>query len=193
MGEQAVWDFAAETDLPVTVIRPATVYGPRSGEFVVRIGQLLADRMMLFVDGGHACAGLLFIDNGVDGIIAAATSPNTVGKVYNLRDEGTESWREYVNALADGLALPRPKINLPEGLIMGVGRLMELVYRRLPLRGNPMITRHAVYSSCVDQAYAIDRAKADFGFRSRVPFPEAMQKTIAWCNSPAGRALIKHK
>ncbi len=193
MGEQAVWDFAAETGLRVTVVRPASIYGPRGTEFVVRIVELLAERTMLFVNGGRACAGLIFIDNAVDGIIGAATAPNSVGNVYNLRDEGAETWRDYVDALADGLGLPRSRISVPQGLLMGVGHLMEFTYSALHLRGNPMVTRHGAYSISVDQAYSFDRAKTDFGFHSAVSFPEAMQKTIQWCNSPEGRAMIKRK
>lgn len=191
MGEQAVWDFVAETGLPATVIRPMNIYGPRSKDFVAEIVKLLADRSMLFVNGGKSCAGLLFIDNAVDGIIAAAQSPNTVGKAYNLRDESTQTWREYVDALADGLGLPKAKISLPQGFALGAGRMMELLYGGLRLSARPLLTRHAIYLIAVDQAYAIDRAKADFGFRSRISYPEAMQKTLAWCDSPEGRVMSK--
>ena len=191
LGEQAVWDFGAESGLPFTVIRPVTIYGPRSKDFVVEIANLLADRSMLFVNGGQAVAGLLFIDNAVEGIIAAANSPKTLRKAYNLRDETKETWREYVDALADGLGMPRAKISLPQGLALGVGRLFELVYGGLRLSARPLLTRHAVYLIAVDQAYQIKQAKADFGFRSTVSFPQAMQKTIDWCNSPEGRAVIK--
>ncbi|MBP7960328.1 MAG: NAD-dependent epimerase/dehydratase family protein [Caldilineaceae bacterium] len=191
MGEQAVWDFGAETGLPFTVIRPVTIYGPRSKDFVVEIANLLADRSMIVVNGGQAVAGLLYIHNAVKGIIDAANSPNTLSKAYNLRDESTETWREYVDALADGLGLPRAKISLPQGMALGVGRLFETLYGGLRLSARPLLTRHAVYLIAVDQAYAIDRAKADFGFRSAVAFPQAMQKTIDWCNSPEGRAVIK--
>lgn len=193
MGEQAVWDFTAESGLPVTVIRPANIFGPRSKDFVVEICNALADRSMPLVDGGQAVAGLLFIDNGVAGIIAAANSPRTVSKAYNLRDESNENWRTYVDALADGLGMPRASINLPQGLALGVGRMFEIVYGSLRLSSRPLLTRTAIHLISADQAFPIDRAKTDFGFRSAVSFPQAMQKTIEWCKSPEGRAVIKFK
>lgn len=193
LGEQAVWDFAAATGLPVTVIRPVNIYGPRSKDFVAEIANLLADRSMLFVDGGKAAAGLLFIENAADAIIAAATSPHTLGKAYNLRDESSETWREYVDALADGLGLPRAKISLPQGMALGAGWLFEALYGGLRLSARPLLTRTAVYLIAVDQAYPIHRAVTDFGFTSTVNFDQAMRKTIEWCNSPEGRAAIKRK
>ena len=84
MGEKFVWDYYKETGLPMTVIRPATIYGPRSKDLVLEIVRLLLKKQMVLINHGDSRAGLLYIDNAVEGIIQAAASPNTVGEAYNL-------------------------------------------------------------------------------------------------------------
>jgi len=100
-AEKAVWR-EARGGLPVTVIRPATIYGPRGKAFVADIAVHLRKGQMAYIDGGRATGGFLYVDNAVDGIIAAARCPAARGEVYNLSDGTGATWREYVSALATG-------------------------------------------------------------------------------------------
>jgi nucleoside-diphosphate-sugar epimerase len=50
-GEECVWE-ASRRGLPVTVVRPATIYGPRSKDFVIEIAKLIRQGTMAVVDGG---------------------------------------------------------------------------------------------------------------------------------------------
>lgn len=190
LGEQAVWEAQRESGLPVTVVRPVSIYGPRSQDFVTEIASLLLQGQMLLVDGGRARAGLLYIDNAVDALIAAATLPQAVGQVYNLRDEGDETWAAYVGALAEGLGTRPPWLNLPSGVALAAARLFELAAGALRLKGRPLLTRHAVYLMFRDQGYAIDKARRELGFRSRVGFSEGVTRTLAWLATAEGRAAL---
>ena len=193
LGERAVWAFSEETGLPVTVIRPVSIYGPGDTDFVTEIGSLLLKRQMVMIDGGSCRAGLLYLSNAVDGIIRAADSPDTVGQAYNLRDETDETWGDYVCTLADGLGTRRPWINLPGRVALALGHLFEATYGALGVRSRPLFTRHAVYVLIRDQGYPITRAVRDFGFRSQVSFAEGMRRTVAWLHSEEGRAAVRRR
>jgi len=190
LGEQAVLDCHKQTGLPVTIVRPVTVYGPRSKDWVIEIGKLLRTGKMMFVDGGSSCAGFLYIDNAVDGIIAAATSPRTNGLVYNLRDGSNETWREYVDALAAGMKAKPVKKSISSRLALGIARASEAVYGGLRVRSRPLLTRHAVYLMSRDQGYGIDRARQDLSFTPSVDFDAGMAATLRWVESDEGRASI---
>ncbi|MGB7190034.1 MAG: NAD-dependent epimerase/dehydratase family protein [Acidobacteriaceae bacterium] len=181
LAEKAVWRAAREDGLPVTVLRPATIYGPRGKAFVADIAELLRKRQMASIGGGRARGGFLYVDNAVDAMIAAAHSPATVGEAYNLADGTGVSWKQYVAALADGLGLSRPWIDLPYGTAMAVAAAMEAPYRCVhALPGRPLLTRHAVYLLGRDQEYPSDKARAKFGFASRVSFAEGIAESAAW-------------
>lgn len=185
LGERAVWACHRVTGLPVTVVRPATIYGPRSKDAVGEIAGLLRKRQMVLLGHGAARAGLLYVDNAVDGIIEAAVSPLGEGRAYNLRDEGDQTWRDYVHALAARLGTPTPRIDLPVSLALGAGWLSEAVYGALRSRRRPLLTRHAVYLLGRDQDYAIEAARRDLGFRSRVSFAEGIDRSVAWFEAEA--------
>src|SRR6185437_5238018 len=99
---------AQQSGLPVTVVRPATIYGPRGKAFVSDIAAFLRKRQMISIDGGHATAGLLYVDNAADAMIAAARSPAAEGRAYNLSDGSGTTWKQYVSALACALGCKPP-------------------------------------------------------------------------------------
>jgi nucleoside-diphosphate-sugar epimerase len=180
LGETAVWEWESNTGLPVTVIRPVSIYGPRSKDFVTEIATLMLKRQMVLLDGGDCRAGLLYVDNAADGIIQAAESPHTVGEAYNLRDETDETWGHYTKALAEGLGTGLPWIRLSGRVALGLAAASEAVYRVLRVKSRPLLTRHAVYVFIRDQGYSIEKAQRDFGFRSRVSFREGVRRSLDW-------------
>jgi nucleoside-diphosphate-sugar epimerase len=183
LGEAAVWEASEKTGLPVTILRPATIYGPRGSAFVTDIVKLLREGSMALFDSGRVRGGFCYVDNVADAMIAAAMSPDTIGRAYNIADATNATWKQYVFALADGMNLKRPWLNLPSSLAMPLGRAMESAYRVLPLPGRPLLTRHAVLLCSRDQEYPVARAKQDFGFAPAVDFAEGMRRSVAWAKS----------
>ncbi len=180
LAEQAVWS-SSRKGLPVTVVRPATIYGPRGRAFVKDIAGLLQSRQMAYIGSGRARGGFLYIDNAVDAMIAAARSPAAQGQAYNLTDGTDVKWKEYVMALADGLGCNPPWIDLPYRIAMAIAGVMETPYRWLKnLPGRPLLTRHAVFLLGRDQEFASGKARGDFGFAPRVSFEEGVARSVAW-------------
>lgn len=179
-AEQAVWRAARE-GLPVAVVRPATIYGPRGKAFVTDIADLLQRRQMAYIGGGRATGGFLYVDNAVSAMIEAAVSPVAEGQVYNLSDGTGATWNRYVTALAEGLGFRSPWIDLPYGLAMSIAAGMEAPYRLVKaLPGRPMLTRHAVFLLARDQEFPCDKARGEIGFSSKVSFEEGIARSVAW-------------
>jgi nucleoside-diphosphate-sugar epimerase len=183
LAEEAVWRASSE-GLPVTVVRPATIYGPRGKAFVADIAVLLRKGQMAYIDGGRATGGFLYVDNAVDAMISAARSPGAIGQVYNLSDGTGVTWRTYVDAMADGLGFKPPWINLPYTAAMAIAGAMEAPYRWMKmLSGRPMLTRHAVFLLGRDQEFPNRKACAEIGFASRVSMEEGIARSVAWVKS----------
>lgn len=182
-AEQAVWRASRE-GLPVTVVRPATIYGPRGKAFVTDIAELLRQRQMAHINGGRATGGFLYVDNAAAAMIAAAQSAVAEGQVYNLSDGTGVTWNAYVAALAVGIGCKPPWIDLPYGVAMAIAGAMEAPYHWIKaLPGRPMLTRHAVLLLANDQEFPSDQARADFGFVSQVTFEEGIARSVAWVKS----------
>lgn len=185
-GENLVWQ-AGHSGLPITIIRPATIYGPRGKEFVVNIAKHIGARTMAVIDGGRSTGGFAYVDNVVDAMISAAFAPSTIGRAYNIVDGTGASWQAYVAALADGLREHRPWIDLPSAAAWPLARAMEVVHSTLRLPGRPLLTRHAVLLLSRDQEFPSGAARGDFNFAPRVSLCEGISRTVEWLASPGRR------
>jgi nucleoside-diphosphate-sugar epimerase len=190
LGEQAAREAAARTGVPLTVVRPATVYGPGGRDAVVGAARrLLAGRQVL-VGRGEAAAGLCFVTNLADALIAAADCPAAAGRVYNVRDPEPVSWRRYLTALAEGLGARPPRLSLPLPAAQAVAAASEALHGVLRRRSAPSLTRQAARLWGHDQCHPVDRAQRDFGLKGEVGFEEGMRRTLAWLDSAEGRLRV---
>ncbi len=137
--------------------------------------------------GGNTCAGLIFVDNAVDFIIHATQSSIALGQAYNLRDETDETWRQYLDTLANGLGYRSAYINFNPNVALFLGQVLtgfhEALYGAIHIPGRPLITKHVVYVMSRDQGYLIDKAKRDLGFKSTISFDQGMERTLDWLYS----------
>ena len=166
--------------VPITIVRPATIYGPRGREFVVNIAKHIRTRTMAVMNGGQSAGGFAYVDNVVDAMIGAALSPVTLNRAYNIADGSRASWRDYVNALADALGDRHPWIDLPFAAAWRLARALEGVHSTLHLPGRLLLTRHAVLLLSRDQEFPCAAAERDFGFAPAVSFREGISRTIEW-------------
>ncbi|HEX6497091.1 MAG TPA: NAD-dependent epimerase/dehydratase family protein [Acidobacteriaceae bacterium] len=183
-GEAAVWRAHREHGVPVTVVRPATIYGPRGKDFVVEIAKLLRQKLMLLIcngrTGGSPRGGFTYVDNVATAMMQAAMHPATLGRAYNISDGTGTTWREYTNALADALGYKRPWLRLPFPAAMALAPVMEGVQRALRLPGRPLLTRHAVHLLGQDQEFPAVRAREEFGFAPQVSFADGIARSAVW-------------
>jgi nucleoside-diphosphate-sugar epimerase len=187
LAEKAVWREAQQSGLPVTVVRPATIYGPRGKAFVSDIAALLRKRQMISIDGGRATAGLLYVDDAVDAMIAAARSPAAEGRAYNLADGSGTTWKEYVSALAGKLGCKLPWIDLPFRTTIRIAHIMEAPFRYLAMPGRPLLTRHAVFLLGRHQEFPTHKACAELDFAPKVSVNEGIARSVDWLKSASSQ------
>lgn len=179
MGERLVWD-ASRAGMPVTIVRPATIYGPRGTVFATEFAEHLRAGSMALIGGGRAPGGFCYVDNVVDALLAAADSRAAKGEVYNLSDGTGVTWREYVNGLADGLGYRRPWMDIPTAIAFAMARGMEAGWSVLGVRQRPLLTRHAVYLLSRNQEFPNGKARRELGFVPRISMEEGLRRTINW-------------
>ena len=176
-GEELVWQAAA-AGLPITVVRPASIYGPGGKAFVTDIAALLRQRLMLLVDGGRAPGGFVYVDDVCRAMLLAAVAPVALGEAYNLSSVDGTTWRAYTAALAGALGLTAPWLQLPFGAALALAAVSELPHRA-GLPGRPLLTRHAVHLLGRDQQYSTAKAREQLGWAPRVALDEGIARSVA--------------
>jgi nucleoside-diphosphate-sugar epimerase len=105
MAERVVWQFWQEHRLPVVVVRPTFVWGPRSAGFtMLPVNRMKLGRWFL-VDSGRGACHAVYIDNLVDALLLTGVTPGAVGEAFLITDGKGCTWAEFFGHYAQMLGL----------------------------------------------------------------------------------------
>jgi nucleoside-diphosphate-sugar epimerase len=183
LGDRLALDFQKTTGLPVTVVRPATIFGPRSKDWVVELSRHLKAGRALTVAGGRSPAGLVYVDDVVHAMTGLAETTAAAGEAYNVVDPHAMTWREYFDAVADALAVPRPRLDVGPATAWGLSHVCEAAYRILGMRSRPLFTRHVVFLLTRSQQYDSRKLMATVEGFPQVGLAAGLERTMGWLKS----------
>jgi nucleoside-diphosphate-sugar epimerase len=165
--------------LPLTVVRPPAVYGPRDRD-ILDFFQAVKRHVCPVVGGGSARSlSLVHARDLAAGTVDACRHPDTVGETYFLGSERPYAWNDVKQAATAALDTWAVTVPVPGPLVGLVGAASEawgaLTGTHPPLnRDKAREIRHA----CT--ACSIEKARRDFGYRPSVALDEGVAATIRW-------------
>jgi nucleoside-diphosphate-sugar epimerase len=183
-AELEVMYFHTRYQLPVTIIRPATVYGPRSINVIGEISGAIRSGQMLLINDGKANAGLCYISNLIQAIVLAAESDSAIGECFNVADRSQVSWKTFIDDLADQLGEQKKYYNMHYGVANILGLLLENSYRVLRmttgLKFSALLSRQAVQVMGREQDFNTDKIQSLLGYRPIVNYQLGLKETVKW-------------
>jgi nucleoside-diphosphate-sugar epimerase len=99
-AEEVAFKYYKERGLPLVVIRPANVYGPRSSFWTVELMMMIKSGQLELIEGGQGMSNHVYIDNLVDAILLAAGSDAAVGEAFIVSDGAGTDWKEFLGHYA---------------------------------------------------------------------------------------------
>ncbi|CAN5470845.1 NAD(P)-dependent oxidoreductase [soil metagenome] len=180
-GELAVAE-AVGAGLDAGVVRPPWFYGPwqpaRQTTFftMVRTG-----RFPVFGHGDQR-RSMVYVDNLVDGVLAALHTPGVGGRAYWIADAEPYTVTDIVAAVrsaleATGLECHDRTLRVPTA----VARIAERVDGALQSRGRYQQQLHVLGEMGHSIAVDIGAARRDLGYEPRVSIVDGMRTSVAWC------------
>jgi nucleoside-diphosphate-sugar epimerase len=173
-GEEAVrevWD-----QIPATIIRPSSVYGPRQQETELLI-KLISKRIVPLLKRKKETTSLIYIKDLIQGILKAALSPKSKNQVYYLTDGNGYSWRKIILTvkkvvLGESLFFP-----LPEGLIYISAWLVDMLKKTGVIKSyfGRKLWRAMTQTPWL---FSSSKAEKDFGFRARYSLENGIKETV---------------
>jgi len=183
-AEAEVRRAASADGLEVVILRPATIYGPRSQDVVGEIARAIRGRNMVLVDRGRAVAGLVYVDNLIDAALLALRSDAAPGEAFNVSDGLGVTWKQFTDGLAAGLDSPPVRWSMPYRLAHGLGFSLEHGYRAMRratrVKLPPLLSRQAVHVLGRDQKFSARKASELLGWEPRVGYEDGLQATVQW-------------
>ncbi len=186
-AERLALQYHRKQGVPVTILRPGFVYGPRDRMVLPRLVDRLKERSVIYIARGRYALNTVYVGNVVDAVLLAIDAPAEacVGEVFNITDGEFVSKRKFFETVADGLGLKRPRgfPPVPIWLARVMANWREGVFRRKNKPHPPRITQAQLKFAGLNLDFSIAKARTKLGYTPRVLFDEGMKKALEWYKS----------
>ncbi len=176
MGENAV--LAYKDKLPVTIIRPPGVYGPRDTEIFIFF-KLIKKHIKPLFGFRENYLSLVYVKDLVEGTCLAGECGKAVGQIYFIANEKPSSFSDAEDLIQNALKVKAIIIRIPVFLLIFSAFLSQLFSR---IKGeaasfNPQKAREisGKYWIC-----DVSKAKRDLGFTPKYSLEQGAIETVDW-------------
>ncbi len=180
-AERLALQYQCEHAVPVVVLRPGFIYGPRDRTLMPEVVKNLTAGKVHYLGGDQRLLNTIYVGNLVEAFFRAVESPAAIGQVYNLTDGEAVTRQRFFEAVCGGLDLPLPHQRLPRRLAALVVRLLRWQGLRAERKGRTALLPPARYKFLLlNLDFSIEKAKRELGYRPPYTFDQGMAETIAW-------------
>ena len=179
IAEKAV--LAANSDALATIaLRPRLIWGPGDQQILPRLVERAnAGRLRIVGDGSNP-VDTTYIDNAAqahfDAFEHLAVGAACAGRAYFISNGEPKPMGELINALLEAAGAPRVEKHLSFKAAYRIGTVCETLWKILPLKGEPPMTRFLAEQLSTAHWYDMAPAARDFGYRPRVSFDEGITR-----------------
>lgn len=169
--------------LATVALRPHLVWGPGDKNVVPRVLALARTGRLKIIGSGRNKVDVTHSTNVVDAHLLAegaliASQPSALnsqpalppagGKAYFITNGEPVILWDWINQLLRGVGIPEITRRIPLSVAYAAGGLMEGIWRVLPLKGEPPMTRFVAKEMATDHWFDISAARRDLGYTPRV-------------------------
>jgi dihydroflavonol-4-reductase len=164
--------------IPVTIVRPPPVFGPRDGD-VLQFFKAVRRGIIPSVGRRDSRASFLYVEDLVDGLNRAARADAAAGKTYFLASADCMEWRDFGAKAAAAMGRRAVFIPIPYWALAAVVHVREAV---TALTGKPSILNRQKLPEYRQPYWCCDASKAgnELGFRPSCTIDEAIRRTVDW-------------
>lgn len=185
LAEQMVL-AANTTSFRCIALRPHLIWGPGDRHLVPTVIERAKAGKLIQVGSGENFVDTTFIHDCVTAHILAmvalldrsGSKPNIGGRAYFIsQGEPVKLWH-WINTILHLNNLPPVSKKIPKGLALTLAAICEAIYRTLPLKGDPLLTRFLVSQMSTAHYFNITAAARDFGFKPEYTIAQALAETF---------------
>lgn len=179
-GDLGVQRMISERGLPAVVVRPDQIFGPGDHlHFGAMADRLRAGKGILVGHGDNAMP-MVYVTDVVRGLLLALDHPDAVGQAYNLSADRPLTQRQLLEAIADAIDAPPPRLRVPYRALYAIGYLAERIATLASTSRRPPLTRLGVAFFGTDNRYPNDKARRELGYAPEVPLRDGVRMAAAW-------------
>jgi nucleoside-diphosphate-sugar epimerase len=173
--------LAAAGRLPVTIVRPPAVYGPRDTD-VFEFFRTMAKGIQPLIGFREKRVSLIHVSDLVDGIILAGEHPRSAGETYFITGPKAYSWLE-VGAVTSAVTGRKAfRVRIPEWCVYALAAAAQFA---ASFGSKPAVLNLEKARDVVQDAWVFDGSKAarELGFREKLSLEDGVRDTVSWYRS----------
>lgn len=168
-------------EVPVTIVKPSWLYGPRDRASMPRLIRALRAGKGKLLGNGSNRLNLTYAGNEAEGCILAAKSPNALGETYNLSNDGIITQGEYFNKIAECIGAKPVTRKVPYKVAYNAAFLMELFGHAINKKTPPLVTRYSVWLMGRRCFFSCEKARKELGWTPTVSYDQGIELSVRWC------------
>lgn len=176
-AEEICLEFYKKTNFPITIIRPADVYGPRDRRLLKMFKGIRKGRFPLIGTGMNE-HHMVYIEDMVQAFLLAGESEKAVGDIFIIAGEHPVSVKTLMEIIAKETKGSIPRIQLPLKPVYNLAVVVEKVCQ--PFGIQPPLYPRRVDFFRSDYAFDITKAKQVLGYQPRIDLSSGLRKTLEY-------------
>ncbi|MFT4256456.1 MAG: NAD-dependent epimerase/dehydratase family protein [Pseudoxanthomonas sp.] len=167
-------------NLAVVALRPRLIWGVGDQQILPRLVERAKAGRLRIVGDGCNKVDTTYIDNAAqahfDAFEHLAPGAACAGKAYFISNGEPWPMKDIINALLSAAGAPRVEKTLSFKAAWRIGAICETLWKALPLKGEPPMTRFLAEQLCTPHWYSMEPARRDFGYVPKVSMQEGLQR-----------------
>ena len=176
-AEQALREFARQSPMRITILRPADAYGPGDMRLLKLFRSVQQGRFPL-IGRGQGRRHMLYIDDLVSAFLAACEAQTPSGEVFIIAGPETTTLLELLRRLSTLTGSSRFGWRVPAWLMRALVIAVEDACRLLG-RAAPLHRRTLDFYS-TDVVFDISKARSALHWSPKVDLTEGLTRTLEW-------------
>jgi nucleoside-diphosphate-sugar epimerase len=178
-AEALALSYFAEKKLPVCIVRPGFIYGPRDRTVLPKLLNALRAGRFFYFGSGNQVLNCIYVKNLTYGLFLAAETPEAVGQVFNLTDGASVTKREFVGRVAELAGLRPPRRKIPLWLAWTLAVLMERRAKRRKSAEPPLVNKARYKFLGLNLDYSIAKARKMLGYNPPYSTEQGLVESMA--------------
>lgn len=164
--------------LPITILRPPAVYGPREKDIFFYF-QLISKHLKPQLGWSKKYLSLVHVTDLVNAALLSAESPKSHGQIYYVDDGCIYTWQDLSSEIQNAIQTWTLPLLVPEWLIAAAAYVSEAL---ASLSSKPALLNKQKIIELKQKSWATssDKIRNDLGFQSEYDLKKGCTETVKW-------------
>ena len=174
-GEEMARDLGAKLGLPVAIIRPAAIYGPREDRFL-KIPKLIKDGRFIMFGDGEVLYHFIHIDDLSHAFELCAEKEEAIGQTYIIADDHPITLNHIVETMSGALGVKPPTWRFPLFVLNTASVACEFACK--PFGISPPLHRRRASWFSHTRSFDISKARRELGYEPQVKIEDGLREMV---------------